>query len=497
MTLHRILAIDCGTTSTRAILFDESGNPLHCRQQELSTSCNSQAWVEQHAEEIWHQTLRVCRDLLQAANLSPNDVVAIGVTNQRETTVLWDRTTGKPVAPAIVWQDRRTSDTCEALKQSGADRMVQSKTGLPIDPYFSATKIDWILRNVPLASTLLEKNQLLFGTIDTWLVWNLTAGKTHATDASNASRTLLFDIHRQAWDQELLDLFSVPANILPDVRDSAADYGQVAPELLGAAIPIRGVIGDQQAALVGQACVEPGMVKSTYGTGCFLVMNTGEKALASDNKLLTTVAYRIGGRVTYAVEGSIFVAGSAIQWLRDNLRAMTDASDSEELARESNAGSNVYFVPAFTGLGAPHWDPNARGAIVGLTRDTGLKEIVAAGLQAVCYQTRDLVEAMRMDGAHPTCNIRIDGGMVSNNWFCQWLADILQVQVDRPKSVETTALGAAYMAALGAGNITSIECVQSLWRGERAFTPTVPRESIQQMYEGWTKAVQSLKGLGR
>ena len=497
MSLERILAIDCGTTSTRAILFDASGAPLHSSQLEITSLFNSQGWVEQDAEEIWASTLQVCKDVLRDSGLASQDVVAIGVTNQRETTVLWDRRSGTPVAHAIVWQDRRTSSSCEALKVAGRQGMVTAKTGLPIDPYFSATKIDWLLRNVPAATEALGRNDLLFGTIDTWLVWKLTGGRTHATDASNASRTLLFNIHSQRWDEELLELFQVPARILPDVRDSAADFGHTEANLLGSPIPIRGVIGDQQAALVGQACISPGMLKSTYGTGCFLVMNTGATAVMSKNKLLTTVAYRIHGRTTYAIEGSIFVAGSAIQWLRDNLKAIDCASESEALAKESNSESNVYFVPAFTGLGAPYWDPDARGAIIGLTRDTGINEIVAAGLQAACYQTHDLVESMRNDGARMASSIRIDGGMVANNWFSQWLSNILQTRVDRPEFIETTASGAAYMAALGAGKIDSIDRVQELWRGERSFFPQVTPATVQRMHEGWQKAIRLLTGASR
>ncbi len=494
MSLERILAIDCGTTSTRAILFDASGAPLHSRQLEIASFCNSQGWVEQDADEIWASTLQVCKDVLRDARMTSQDVVAIGVTNQRETTVLWDKRTGSPIARAIVWQDRRTSSRCESLKAKGQQDIVAAKTGLPIDPYFSATKIDWLLQNVPAATDVLDRGDLLFGTIDTWLVWKLTGGRTHATDASNASRTLLFNIHQQKWDEDLLNLFKVPDCILPEVRDSAADFGSTEASLFGSPIPIRGIIGDQQAALVGQACTRPGMLKSTYGTGCFLVMNTGETAVASKNKLLTTVAYRIRGHTTYAIEGSIFVAGSAIQWLRDNLRAMDCASDSEALAQASNSESNVYFVPAFTGLGAPYWDPDARGAIVGLTRDTGINEIVAAGLQAACYQTLDLVESMRSDGAEMPISIRIDGGMVANNWFSQRLSNILQVRVDRPEFIETTALGAAYMAALGAGTIDSIDRVQDLWRGEQSFFPQVPPEAAQRMHEGWRKAIRVLTG---
>ena len=438
--------------------------------------------------EIWNDTLAMCQQALRNARVEAQQLAAIGITNQRETTVLWDRETGDPLAKAIVWQDRRTASTCEALRDQGHEDQVRSKTGLLLDPYFSATKLAWLLDNVPGARQRAEAGELAFGTIDSWLLWQLTRGKVHATDATNASRTLLFNIHEQCWDEALLALFNVPASVLPDVRDSAADFGTTCPELLGAAVPVAGIAGDQQAALVGQACFAPGMVKSTYGTGCFMVMNTGE-AVESHNRLLTTVGYRLNGKTTYALEGSIFVAGAAIQWLRDGLNLIRDASETEALARRAGSAGGVYLVPAFTGLGAPWWDPHARGALTGLTRDTGIAEVVTAGLEAVCYQSRDLLDAMAADcGTRPT-TLRVDGGMVVNNWLSQTLSDVLGVCVDRPVVTETTALGAAYLAGLGVGLYTSLDAVAEQWRCEREFSPQLDEPERQKRYQGWRDAV--------
>jgi glycerol kinase len=438
--------------------------------------------------EIWNDTLAMCQQALRNARVEAQQLVAIGITNQRETTVLWDRETGDPLARAIVWQDRRTASTCEALRDQGHENQVRSKTGLLLDPYFSATKLAWLLDNVPNARQRAEAGELAFGTIDSWLLWQLTRGKVHATDATNASRTLLFNIHEQCWDEELLTLFNVPASVLPDVRDSAADFGTTCPELLGAAVPVTGIAGDQQAALVGQACFAPGMVKSTYGTGCFMVMNTGE-AVESHNRLLTTVGYRLNGKTTYALEGSIFVAGAAIQWLRDGLHLIRDARETEALARRVGSAGGVYLVPAFTGLGAPWWDPHARGALMGLTRDTGIAEVVTAGLEAVCYQSRDLLDAMAADcGTRPT-TLRVDGGMVVNNWLSQTLSDVLGVCVDRPVVTETTALGAAYLAGLGVGLYASLESIAEQWRCERGFSPALAEPERQKRYQGWRDAV--------
>ncbi|MEQ3637959.1 glycerol kinase GlpK [Alcanivorax sp.] len=483
-----ILSIDQGTTSSRAIVFDANGHACGQAQKEFRQYFPEDGWVEHDAMEIWNDTLAMCQQALRNARVEAQQLVAIGITNQRETTVLWDRETGDPLARAIVWQDRRTASTCEALRDQGHENQVRSKTGLLLDPYFSATKLAWLLDNVPNARQRAEAGELAFGTIDSWLLWQLTRGKVHATDATNASRTLLFNIHEQCWDEELLTLFNVPASVLPDVRDSAADFGTTCPELLGAAVPVTGIAGDQQAALVGQACFAPGMVKSTYGTGCFMVMNTGE-AVESHNRLLTTVGYRLNGKTTYALEGSIFVAGAAIQWLRDGLNLIRDARETEALARRVGSAGGVYLVPAFTGLGAPWWDPHARGALMGLTRDTGIAEVVTAGLEAVCYQSRDLLDAMAADcGTRPT-TLRVDGGMVVNNWLSQTLSDVLGVCVDRPVVTETTALGAAYLAGLGVGLYASLESIAEQWRCERGFSPALAEPERQKRYQGWRDAV--------
>src|SRR5690606_424133 len=433
--------------------------------------------------------LALARQVLAEQKVEASQVAAIGITNQRETTVLWDRHTGKPLAKAIVWQDRRTADQCAQLKAAGHEATVSAKTGLLLDPYFSATKLGWLLDNVPGARPRAEKGELAFGTIDSWLLWQLTGGKVHATDATNASRTLLFNIHTQQWDEELLTLFNMPRALLPEVRDSAADYGRTEASLLGGEVPIAGIAGDQQAALVGQACFAPGMVKSTYGTGCFMVLNTGTKAVVSKNRLLTTVGYRLNGETTYALEGSIFVAGAAIQWLRDGLRLISHASETEALARSVSSARGVYLVPAFTGMGAPWWDPHARGALLGLTRDTGIAEVVTAGLESVCYQTLDLLEAMMADGAAKPTALRVDGGMVVNNWLTQALADTLGVPVDRPVVTETTALGAAYLAGLQVGLFGSLEEISSHWQCDRHFRPALDEPTRQARYAGWRKAV--------
>ena len=483
-----ILSIDQGTTSSRAIVFDASGRACGQAQKEFSQHFPRDGWVEHDAMEIWKDTLALCQQALRNARVEAQQLAAIGITNQRETTVLWDRKTGDPLAKAIVWQDRRTAEFCQRLRDAGHEDMVRRKTGLLLDPYFSATKLAWLLEHVPGARQRAEAGELAFGTIDCWLLWQLTRGKVHATDATNASRTLLFNIHEQTWDPALLELFDIPAAVLPDVRDSAGEFGTTCPELLGAAVPVAGIAGDQQAALVGQACFQPGMVKSTYGTGCFMVMNTGE-AVESHNRLLTTVGYRLNGKTTYALEGSIFVAGAAIQWLRDGLNLIRDASETEALARRAGSAGGVYLVPAFTGLGAPWWDPHARGALLGLTRDTGIAEVVTAGLEAVCYQSRDLLDAMAADcGARPT-TLRVDGGMVVNNWLSQTLADVLGVCVDRPMVTETTALGAAYLAGLGVGLYDSLDAVAEQWRCEREFTPLLEEGERQRRYQGWREAV--------
>ncbi len=491
-----LLAIDQGTTSSRAIVFSREGRRLASAQQEFAQHFPHDGWVEHDPEDLWQSTLQVCREALQQGALQAQQITAIGITNQRETTLVWDAVTGETIAPAIVWQDRRTADYCAGLKADGHEARVAELTGLLIDPYFSATKLRWILEHVEGARARAERGELRFGTVDSFLLWRLTGGKVHRTDASNASRTLLFNIHTQQWDEELLKLFEIPASLLPEVLDCAAEFGHCDAELLGAAIPILGMAGDQQAALIGQACFTPGMVKSTYGTGCFMIQNTGCTPVTSRNRLLTTVAYRLGGQVTYAVEGSIFVAGAAVQWLRDGIKLISHARDSEALAEQTGDACGVYLVPAFTGLGAPYWDPKARGAIFGLTRDTGIKEIVTAGLQAVCYQTRDLLEAMRQDGAAAPSALRVDGGMVENNWLMQFLADILGVPVERPEVTETTALGVAYLAGLQAGLYADLDEIAALWHREQLFAPRMADAHRAQLYLGWLNAVSRVRSEG-
>jgi glycerol kinase len=434
----------------------------------------------------------VCHHVLKSLDPDRDAVVGIGITNQRETTLVWDRTSGETIYPAIVWQDRRTSAFCQSLKEAGHEAQISSKTGLLIDPYFSASKIRWILENVEGARERAEKGELAFGTIDTFLLWRLTNGASHATDATNASRTSLFNIHTQEWDDELLALFNIPKAMLPEVKDSSAKFGITADGVFAQKLPILGMIGDQQSALVGQACFTPGMIKSTYGTGCFMIANTGKTPLKSNNRLLTTIAYRLNGEVTYALEGSIFVAGAAVQWLRDGLKFISHASETADMAKKVGYHNAVYLVPAFTGLGAPYWDPNARGALFGLTRDTGIEEIVTAGLQAVCYQTRDLLVAMEKDGADVK-TLRVDGGMVVNDWVVQFLADLLNVSVDRPEIVETTALGAAYLAGLQAGIYESTEQIAEMWHLEKRFSPDICQNDAQKLYNGWLDAVKRVK----
>ncbi|MCY1344967.1 Glycerol kinase [compost metagenome] len=491
-----LLAIDQGTTSSRAIVFSAQGLPVARAQQEFKQYFPKDGWVEHDGEEIWLTTLKVCREAIEQSGLNAAEIAAIGITNQRETTLVWDAVTGTPIHPAIVWQDRRTADYCAELKDAGHEATVAAKTGLLIDPYFSATKLRWILRNVPGARERAERGELRFGTVDSFLLWRLTGGQAHRTDATNASRTLLFNIHTQQWDAELLALFDIPRSLLPEVLDCAAEFGVTQPELLGAGIPVLGMAGDQQAALIGQACFAPGMVKSTYGTGCFMIQNTGGQPVTSKNRLLTTVGYRLRGEVTYAVEGSIFVAGAAVQWLRDGVKLISHARDSEALAEQTGDASGVYLVPAFTGLGAPYWDPKARGAIFGLTRDTGIKEIVTAGLQSVCYQTCDLLEAMRQDGAAAPSALRVDGGMVENNWVMQFLADILGVPVERPEVTETTALGVAYLAGLQAGLYADLEQIASHWHRQRRFVPRMAEAHRQKLYAGWLDAVTRVRSGG-
>lgn len=487
-----LLAIDQGTTSSRAIIFDRNGGICGSAQQEFRQYFPREAWVEHDAVEIWETTLAVCRRALDDADIEAADLTGCGITNQRETTVLWNRETGKPIHKAIVWQDRRTAELCRELGNDETEAWLQAKTGLLLDPYFSATKIRWLLDNVEGARQQAEAGALAFGTIDSWLLWQLTEGQEHATDASNASRTLLFNIHTQEWDPELLEFFNVPAALLPQVKDNAADFGSISANFLGAPVAIGGMVGDQQGALIGQACFEPGMVKSTYGTGCFLVLNLGAEAVISRHRLLTTVGYRLNGKTTYALEGSIFVAGAAVQWLRDALHLIEKAEQTQAIAAGIEHTNGVYLVPAFTGLGAPYWDPEARGAVLGLTRDSGIKHIVRAALESVCYQTRDLVDAIGEDAIAPLA-LRVDGGMVANNWVCGFLADVLQIAVQRPAVIETTALGAAYLAGLQLGVYASLDEIAQLWAHDEAFEPNRPAQEMQALYDGWLDAVKRVR----
>jgi len=487
-----VLAIDQGTTSTRALLFDADAQPRAQAQQELLQHYPQPGWVEHDAEEIWQATLATARAVLTERRLAARDIAAIGITNQRETTVLWERSTGRPIARAVVWQDRRTAARCAELVAAGHGELVRERTGLVIDPYFSATKIAWLLDNVAGARDAAERGTLAFGTIDSFLLWRLSGGTVHATDATNAARTLLFDIHRQDWDDELLALFRVPRTLLPEVRDNAGRFGGSQSEIFGAPIAIAGMAGDQQAATIGQACFSPGMIKSTYGTGCFAVLNTGAAPVASRHRLLTTLAYRLEGKPTYALEGSIFIAGAAVQWLRDGLKLIQRADETEALAAAADPARRVYVVPAFTGLGAPYWDAEARGAIFGLTRDVGRAELIRATLEAACYQTRDLIEAMRADGAAPA-SLRVDGGMVANNWFAQCLADTLGLPVERPRFAETTVLGAAALAGLGAGFYPSLEALARNWQRDALFEPRSDEAAREAGYAGWRDAVARVR----
>ncbi len=487
-----LLSIDQGTTSSRAILFSTSGALIHSAQQEFEQIFPDNGWVEHNPGDLWRTVLKTCQQVIAEADVRAEDIRSIGITNQRETTLLWDRHTGEPVYNAIVWQDRRTSDQCRKLLEAGWEQTIREKTGLLIDAYFSATKLQWLLNEVPGARLRAERGDLLFGTVDTFLLWHLTGGRAHLTDATNASRTLLFNIHEQQWDSDLLALFDIPISVLPEVMDSAADFGHTDPELFGCTIPIQGMAGDQQASLFGQACFHPGMVKSTYGTGCFLMANTGQQALLSENRLLTTVAYRLNGVTTYALEGSIFSAGATVQWLRDGLNMIRDAREAETMATRLTQPTSVYFVPAFTGLGAPHWDPLARAAILGMTRGTTADDIAAAALQSVAFQTRDLQLAMQSDGLAAD-NFRVDGGMATNNYVLQFLADILAVQVDRPVVTETTALGVAYLAGLQAGVFESLPAIEKSWQMHRRFVPQMSPQERLQCIDGWQDAVCRIK----
>jgi glycerol kinase len=488
MSTH-ILAIDQGTTSSRAVVFTQAGKPIGIGQSEFTQHFPKSGWVEHDAMEIWQTTLNSCQQALSTSKINGADIRCIGITNQRETTIVWDRATGLPIYNAIVWQDRRTSSFCDQLKHQGLGELVQEKTGLLIDSYFSATKVKWILDNVENARQRAENGELAFGTVDSFLLWHLTGGKSHFTDATNASRTMLFNIHDQTWDAELLELFDIPNNLLPVVKDCADDFGITTLGLLGAEIPITGIIGDQQAAAFGQGCFQAGMAKSTYGTGCFVLANTGDEAVKSEHQLLTTVAYRLDGKTSYAVEGSIFMAGATLQWIRDGIGLIKDAAETEVLAQQSDPDSQVYLVPAFTGLGAPYWDADARGALYGLTRGTGIAEIVSAALMSVCFQTKDLMLAMEKDGAKLS-QLRVDGGMVANTFFAQKLADILNCSVLRPVVIETTALGAAYAAGLQAGLYESTDTIAAQWQLDTQFSPQCEDQWRETQYNGWIEAVK-------
>ena len=484
----KIIAIDQGTTSSRAVIFDQDGRLLDYEQKEFKQFFPNDGWVEHDPDEIWDSVLYVTKTLIKRLGLKSSDIASIGITNQRETTLVWNKKTGRPIYPAIVWQDRRTFELCSDLTTPDLEKMIQDKTGLLIDPYFSATKLAWILDNVDGAREGAKKGDLLFGTIDSFLVWKLTGGKEHKTDATNASRTMLFNIAENSWDSELLDLFKIPENMLPEVCDNVHDYG--ATSLFGGSISIGGMAGDQQAALIGQCCFNEGDIKSTYGTGCFVILNTGKDFLKSKNKLLSTIAYRVNGEITYGIEGSIFVAGSAVQWLRDGLNFFESASDTEALVQQANIDSKVVVVPALTGLGAPHWNPEARGAIYGLTRNSGVADITKATLESIAFQTKDLLEAMRQDGAEIK-ELKIDGGMVVNSWFSQELSNVLNIKTYRPKVIETTAVGAAFLAGINAGIYSGFDGLGDVWKIDREFVPSITnQEEVNQKYLRWQTAIR-------
>jgi glycerol kinase len=484
-----VLAIDQGTTSTRAIVFDRHARPIASAQTEFPQHYPQPGWVEHDVEDIWRDALSTARLAIAESGLAAAQIAAIGITNQRETTVVWDRATGQAVYRAIVWQDRRTAGACERLKEQGAEDSIRNKTGLLVDPYFSGSKVAWILDNVPDARTRAERGELAFGTIDSFLLWRFTAGQVHATDVTNAARTMLYDIQRQCWDEDLCRMLRVPMAMLPEVHDNSHHYGMTAPGLFETPIPIAGMAGDQQAALFGQACFKAGEAKSTYGTGCFMLLNTGETAVTSHSRSLTTPAYRLGGRMTYALEGSIFVAGAAIKWLRDGIGVITHASQTDDMATQVPDSHGVYMVPAFVGLGAPHWDPDARGAIFGLTFGSTQAHLARAALEAVGYQTLDLARIMEADGARYPAALRVDGGMAANNWLCQFLADLLETTVERPAHLETTALGAAFFAGLTVGVWSGLDELAATWECSQRFTPRMDSDKRRALVAGWHDAV--------
>ena len=486
-----VLSIDQGTTSSRGVIFDKNYEIVSIGQKEFTQFFPDSGWVEHDPEEIWMSTLESCHSALKESKIDPSQIRAVGITNQRETTVVWDKETGKPIYNAIVWQDRRTSDQCQNLKDLGHESLVNEKTGLLLDPYFCATKIAWILDNVSGARQKANEGQLLFGTIDCFLMWRLSNQQIHSTDATNACRTMLYNIHDGCWDEDLLKLFNIPSSMLPKVCDNAADFGKVDESIFGSEIPITASIGDQPSALVGQACFQPGMVKSTYGTGCFVLINTGYEPVKSNNKLLTTLAFQVNGKTCYALEGSIFVAGAAVQWLRDGLKFIESAQESESLAMQADDSQDVYLVPAFVGLGAPYWDPDCRGALFGMTRNTGPAEITKATLESVCYQTSDLLSAIEKDlGEGKLSAIRVDGGMAASNWTMQMLSDLVELPVDRPKNLETTALGAAYLAGMQIGFYPSMSDFSDSWQSDSQFNSKMTSDSRERKLAGWKDAVK-------
>ncbi|MFD2035581.1 glycerol kinase GlpK [Belliella marina] len=488
-----ILALDQGTTSSRAIIFDKKGQIVSVAQKDFKQHFPKSGWVEHDPQEIWTSQSAVMIESLANEDIKANQIAGIGITNQRETTIVWDRETGKPLYNAIVWQDRRTSAYCDELKEAGKAEPIASKTGLILDAYFSATKIKWILDNIEGARAKAKNGELAFGTIDTWLVWKLTGGENHLTDISNASRTMLFNIHEKQWDKELLELFDIPESMLPEVKSSSEIYCKTSGDILSVKIPIAGIAGDQQAALFGQLCTQSGMAKTTYGTGCFLVMNTGEKPVKSENRLLTTVAWEINGKVNYALEGSVFIGGAAIQWLRDGIEFFGDAKESEKLAVSLEDNDGVYFVPALSGLGAPHWDQDARGAFFGITRGTTIAHMTRAALEAIAYQVNDVLKAMEKDSGEPTKELRVDGGATANNFLMQFQADILDCKITRPKIIETTAIGAAFLAGLAVGFWKDEEELKSLWEVDKSFDPEMDKKKVEKYLHFWHKAVERSK----
>ena len=489
MKKNFIIAIDQGTTSSRAILFNLKGKPIYSSQKEFTQYFPRSGWVEHNPEEIWNTTKKTLKDVINKAKRLRGKILTIGITNQRETTVLWDKKNGKAVYRAIVWQDRRQAEFCKKLKKQNKETIIFNKTGLPIDSYFSGTKIKWILDNVPKAKRLMNKKQLLFGTIDSFLIWRLTKGKVHATDATNASRTMIYNISTNKWDDTILKILKIQKHILPEVKNCSDDFGTTHHSITGKAIPITGVVGDQQSASIGQCCFDPGSLKSTYGTGAFVLLNTGSRKIYSKNRLLTTIAYRIKGKTTYAMEGSIFIAGAGVQWLRDRMKFFKNASETEKIIKSLKDNKDVYLVPAFTGMGAPYWNQNARGVLSGLTRDTGPKEIVRATVESVAYQTHDLFEAMKHDGLRPKI-VKVDGGMVMNNWFTQFLSNVVNVKVLRPKVQETTALGAAFMAGLKIGVYKSLNDISKKWSIDKKFSPKMEDKIRKILINGWSMSIK-------